>query len=291
MTTLCNIALAVYVELGRVLYGTATGGSTTSTKTVVDSALLGENDNWNGGVLFLTYDVAGTGVAPEGEYARITDYVAATGTITLGGTPTLSAYVTSGDQYALGDPKLKIDKVIGFINAGLRKIGRVPDEDVSLTTASGQTEYTLPTAVKGGRLRRVFISQSTDTNDYGWRELADWYEAPGATNDLIFRSQPDTSQTLKLVYMAAPTPLTVYSSTISTSLDINRVVAEAIYLYYKSIMRTTEGRSDILVDNMRDAIQELDNARKMYRVIDPGTPMKPVFTSKPFNRLSRYGFD
>ena len=280
VTTLYNIMLATYEELGLLRYGIATGGSST---TLVDSGLKGDNKVFKGSCAFLTYDAAGTGVAPEAEFAEVTGYTASSGTLTV----SFSAAPGAADEYALSDPRLGPDKMKGLINRAMQKIGDIPTLDETLSTATGQTEYTIPTVAKGNRLRRVFTSQYSDLDDHLWREELGWYEAPGAIYDLHFTEQPETGNTIRLLYMAKPARLRVKGDTISPYINLERIVAETVYLYFKSDLRITDGRADTLVDNVRDAIQELENARRRHPIYDPGTPHKPILTSASDTARSR----
>ena len=76
--TLFDILLRLFDDLGEMKYGIATGGSTT---TLVDSGIGGKDDDWKGGTVFVV--TAGAAV-PEGEFAEVTGYATATGTL-LGG--------------------------------------------------------------------------------------------------------------------------------------------------------------------------------------------------------------
>ena len=284
MTTLSDIILATLDEVGRVRYGVATGGSAS---TLVDSALKGDNKDWNNASAFILYDAGAAGAAPEGEVATVTSYVANTGTLTV----TFSAAPAASDEYALSQPNLSFPKLKGLVNRAMQRIGDVPALDESLSTSAGKTEYALPTVAKGGRLRRVYISSFSDADDSQWKEKLDWYEAPGDTNDLVFRSQPETGQTLRLEYVAKPARLRIYSDTISPFINLERIVAETVYKYFTSDLAVTEGRADTLVDNVRNAVTELERVRKEYRIVDPGFPWKPILTRSGTSRRSKYGPD
>jgi len=69
---------------------TATGGSTT---TVIDSALGGNDDDWNGGTVTL---LSGPSI---GEERQVVDYDAATGTLTVA--PALSSPIGAGTNYVV----------------------------------------------------------------------------------------------------------------------------------------------------------------------------------------------
>lgn len=99
MATRKQLRQAIDVQL-RLLHGsatatrTATGGSTT---TLVDTARGEADDFWSNSWLFIsdTTDDA----APKGEEALVTDFSAATDTLTF--TPAMTAAVGSGDTYEL----------------------------------------------------------------------------------------------------------------------------------------------------------------------------------------------
>ncbi|GAG03711.1 unnamed protein product, partial [marine sediment metagenome] len=72
-----DILLNLFDELGELKYGVATGGSVT---TLADTGILGSDDDWNQGTVFV---VEADGEAPEGEFAEVTDYTTADGVLTF----------------------------------------------------------------------------------------------------------------------------------------------------------------------------------------------------------------
>lgn len=95
-----NVLERVLLEWGLGMYGTATGGSTS---TIVDTTKLKSTQytarDWNNAIARISKDAGGAGAAPEGEISPVTDFAPSTGTIT--NNPVFTAAVASGDIYQL----------------------------------------------------------------------------------------------------------------------------------------------------------------------------------------------
>ncbi len=268
---LFDVLLRVHDELGGLKYGLATGGSST---TLVDSGLGGSDDDWNDGTVFVT---EADGAAPEGEFAEVTDYASGTGTLTFSssGINGLTTGPAALDEYALASSKYKLDKMRGVINRALSKL-EVPNVDESLSTAANTKEYTCPAAARHA-LRRVFIAQTSTANNEGWVEMTNW-RLEGT--QLIFRNQPVTGKTIKLVYMGPHTRLAANSDTLDAYVPINRIVAEAFFLADVERIRRKGGRSVSMKRKLDDAEDDLRAARRRWPILDPGTPFKPILSGK-----------
>ena len=272
---LFDIISGLFDELGGLKYGIATGGSST---TLVDSGIGGSNDDWNLGTLLI---VEADGAAPEGEFAEVTDYVSSGGTLTFSssGIDGLSSAPASGDEYALISDDYTLDNLRGIINRGLVRMGDIPNEDESLTTAATTKEYTLPAATRQG-IRRVYLSQVATANNEGWKEMFNW--RPEGTQ-LIFRQQPETAKTIKIRYMGPHTRLAANSDTLNAYVPLNRAVAEAFYLATVAKVRRLEtagGPGAAIRRQLDDATLDLDTARRRWPIMDPGTPFKPILSGK-----------
>ena len=269
--TLFDILLRAYDDLGELRYGIATGGSGT---TLVDSGLGGADDDWNQGTVLI---VEADGAAPEGEYAEVTDYVSSSGTLTFSssGIDGISAAPASADEYALAGSEFPLDKMRGMVNRVLSRL-TAPITNESLTTAANTKEYTIPgVAVKA--LRRVYISQVSTVNNEGWVEMSNWRQEASV---LIFREQPVTGQTIKLVYMGLHSRLAANSDTLLQEVPLDRVIAETYYLAMVDRIRRREtggGERRGLMDELRF---DLNRAQKMWPILDPGRPFKPVLSGK-----------
>jgi len=272
-----DIVIGLFDELGELKYGVATGGSAT---TLVDSGLGGSNDDYNNWTALI---VSAGSAAPEAEFAEVTDYVSADGTLTV----TFGAAPAAADVYALASKKYPIDKVKQVINRALVRMGSIPKVDITLTAASGTTTYTIPAAARA-ELRRVYINQSTTSDNERPTEQTTWRQE-GA--DLIFRRQPPAG-IITLVYMGPHSKLTDHDDTLDASVPLNRIIAEAFYLATVDRVRRMEGPSAGIKRQLDDAKEERDWARRKYPIWDPGTPFKPVLSGrkgKRQRRRERYG--
>lgn len=184
---------------------TATGGSTTTfIDTKLESELEGgnEDDIFNGGTVIVIEDAGGAFGAPEGELSRITDYVASTQTGTF--SPALTTAIASGDKILISPPDFPLFDMIEVVNDALKDLTELPRFDTSITTTSNQTEYTLPLAVKGGRIINVEIQGiTTDSNDNRWQPIPNWREAfanAGSTGTFRLLQYPQ-GYTVRITYM------------------------------------------------------------------------------------------
>lgn len=210
MTTLFTATLSLAGILGNVRSSTTTAAG--SATTLVDSTRTELVDYWNGGTLWIT---SGT---HSGKSRKITDWALTTTTFTI---PTTTTAAGSGVTYSLLDPAWPQDKLIEFINAALRELGDVPEQDTSLTTVANQRTYTLPAGVYG--VRQVYVAGSlTEPYDYvpsyQWREFDGCIEFdPGA--------EPDTSgYILRLVYHKAHAAVAADTDTISDYVNLTRLI-------------------------------------------------------------------
>lgn len=272
---LYDILLRVYDELGELRYGIATGGSST---TLVDSGIGGSNDDWNQGTVFI---VEADAAAPEGEYAEVTDYVSSGGTLTFSSTGIdgISSAPASGDEYALASDDFPIDKMRGMVNRSLVRMADIPFTDETLTTAANTKEYAIPAAARQG-LRRVYIAQTTTADNEGWVEMFNWRQELGV---LIFRQQPVTGKTIKLVRMGPHSRLAANTDTLDALVPLNRIVAEVFYLATVTRVRRLDGGGGpgaLLARQLVDARVDLAEARKRWPIWDPGTPFKPILSGR-----------
>ena len=186
-----------FATSGEFTYGKVTGTPSTTVITDANAALTA--NTLAGGTLFLLKDTAGA--APEGEFQRIASNTATTITIDTA----LSVATAVGDTYAWTSPEFNPAALFIFVNDALDEIGRYGRKDTSITTASTQTEYTYPVALrKGTEPRGVYIQDRTgDANSNLWREIIDWHVEPSTPGNtaLILIDQPIPSRTIKIEYI------------------------------------------------------------------------------------------
>ena len=224
--TLATLTYRVARELGIVSEGTATGGSET---TIEDSTLRTEADDyWNSGSAWILRDEAGDSDAPEGEYARVTNFE------NTGGVLTTSAFTVSaaeGDKYAVAKKTYPLETLARCVNQALQDLGTIPITDTdTIDTAANQTEYTMPIAANLD-LRQVWYQTNDDADDNRWMLLYNWEvqrEDTGTADELIFPYQLPSGHDVKLVYGAAHPELHLYSSILNEGVPVTMVVYSAV---------------------------------------------------------------
>lgn len=265
--TLFDLTYGLASKLGIVSEGTATGGSTT---TLIDTVELTQDDDfWNGGTVWITYDAGGSGAAPQGEYSVVTDFATSTDTATL--RSTLTAAIASGDRYAIARTRYPLSLLIAKINEAIRNIGPIEVTDIStITTAANQTEYTLPANLLD--LREVWLQTNLDdTNDYRWQRIYDFRvekESTGSANTLILKQYP-ADYLIKLVYTGYHSALVLSTDKLDDSIHIDRVISNAAVgclLWRKQKV----GESDSTVNELLNYFQnEAQVMNAMHRIRKP----------------------
>lgn len=262
--TLSKVMQRVWRELGHLGDVTATGGSTT---TVVDTnSPYTSDDALVGGTAIVVRDAGGSGAAPEGEFARISDYVALTTTFTLGSA--LTSAVASGDTIGLARPTIKLPQMIQAINDGLTNLGTISLVDESLSLVAGTYLYNLPVGLKIKELKDILLYDGSTYVPI--RGLAEYFPAaPGSTGTLQFRDMPFTG-TLKIVYEGVHPTLALFSDKISETIQEELAVAAGIDKALTWLASKRGGSVDqFLLQRWNDAKQALQaqKAEKpVYRV-------------------------
>lgn len=225
---LFDLTYRVASKLGDVVEGLATGGSAT---TIIDATRLLDQypDDWfNLGTAWILRDSAGGGSAPQGKFARISDFAKSSGTVTM---ETVTTAVAAGDRYAIATGKYPLDQIIAKINEALDETPVKVSYITLWTTADHTTEYTLPAEMLDSRID-VWIQGQNETNDNRWLPWHDWYiqeTGIGWQKKLVFRSQPPNDYQLKVEYLTPHPPLYVYNDKLDESADINRVTFDAAH--------------------------------------------------------------
>jgi len=215
--TAFDVFVDVLTDLGALNISSATGAS--SKTSILDSKSDGlyEDDEFNNGFMFIlrTSDAA----APQGEYMRITDFTGTTATFTV---DSFSANVDSGDTIGFTNNEYPLEIMRERLNTALRseKIGDIVAVDTSLTTVSGQTEYTLPVALKRKPFK-VQIQTSTTSGDYEYQTVYGWTYIPaaaGSAGKLVLSYDPTASRLLRVWYVGRHAVLSTYSSVIDETI-------------------------------------------------------------------------
>lgn len=273
---LTHVLQELYRSLGAKTL-VATGGSTTTT---VDSKLAdeladgNEDDIYNGGTLIVIQDAGGLNAAPEGEFARVSDYDAASTTITH---DTLTAGVASGDRVMVAPIDYPLYDMVEVVNDALRDLPEVPQYDTSIVTAANKTEYDLPVAVKGGRILRVEIQgYLNDADDNQWRPVPDWEEGfsqAGVTGKFFIPQYP-VGYTVRITYRKWHPRVKLYDDYINEFLH-PRLVNAAVFAYalqWRNNANAGAGGADpSLLSLEQKAWSQYDRAKMEHM---PPTPQK-----------------
>jgi len=255
--TLSDLIFDTSMKLGQVFTRTATGGSTT---TVIDTSIAGQggDDDWNDGTLIVRYTTDGN--APQGEFARITDYVNSTGTFTFAA---LTASVGAGDTYAYTTARWPLEQMIQLANMGLRALGWVTVVDTSLTTTAA-TEYDW----SHREPLRIDVQTNDETDNNNWMELRSWkfeHGEVGSDNKLIL-PELDTGKTLRVWYQDFHPQLSTYSDEVSQTIHPEVAIWAVVVEALKWMNSRTQGEQSGIVQDLNDARQELDNAKTKFPI-------------------------
>jgi hypothetical protein len=220
MTTLSDILQQASIDLGITEIFAATGGSVTTT---VNSDFANwtdppDEEYFKNQYIFVRHDAAG--VAPQGEWAKITGYVPATWTLTHG---TVSAAVAVGDEILLAKQNnFPLLELIMAVNDGLSYLGTFTFKDESLTTIASTTEYALPSGVV--EVLGVDIGNTTD----GFTPVASNVLAPTSsslTGAKLVLPEWSAGETIRILYNGEHPHLTVFSSVLYPFISLKLAVS------------------------------------------------------------------
>jgi hypothetical protein len=276
MTTVTQVLQSAWRRLGQLNITKATGGSTT---TAVDTKLAGKatNDQYKDGTLVVIRDAAGAGAAPEGEFNRISAYSNATTTLTVD--TAFTAAVASGDTVGYTGPDFPLAMMIELLNDTLKQFGTIPYIDTtSLTIASDQTEYSLPTAYRDVKPWRIDIqSRTNDADDNQWVTLRDWEFIPAASTSsasTLYVPYGPVGHKLRLWYQTYHPTVTAYNDVISDSIDVELVIlglAVAAQEWYVTIQ---SGGDDYAIQKLNDLRSQFTNQMSRTPIMRPKKGVK-----------------
>ena len=291
MTTLSDILQEVLINLGDFREGRATGGTTA---TVVDSTLGGQDDNYNGGTVFITYDAGGAAAAPEGQFAKVTDYAEGTGTISCAAS-SFTVAPAAGDYYGVATKEWPLYKLISLANNALNGIGDIELTDTTtLDTAANQTEYANALVWKRSGPKRIDIQGiTTDADDNKWREIPRglWEHVPataGSTGLIVFDYQPVSGRGLRIWYKDKHPAVRLYSSVIYEAIHPEWLVWETVY----RALRWRKGMQDA-PSGIEDMLREADQRRLEYRALHPMIETRRkgrLFMVGPYEEKDRFSY-
>lgn len=254
-----------WYRLGQFKTWIATGGSTTTAVNAdwagVEEQIYEDDDPaLIYGTLVVVRDAAGA--APEGEFGMITDYDAASQTITM---DAISAAIAAGDRIGIASPLFPLEDMIRLANIAMRRIGEVELPDTSITTAAGQTEYTLPSSIRS-RPIAVYRRRIADADNNDWVLVQGWSVIPataGANWTLVI---PPTEQgiTLKIMYRAIHPELTAFDSPILETIHPELILTALLVEAYQWYNNQVGGSNTYFIQRENKALQDFEQARVIY---------------------------
>lgn len=290
---LTHVLQGVYRRLGGVMLN-ATGGAVSSVADTKLSDLLAESnedDIYNGGTAIVVEDADGANAAPEGEFSRISDYVASTCTVSI--SPSVTAAIASGDRVLIAPPDFPLYDIIEVVNDALRNLGEIPLINTSLTTAANQTEYTIPIALKGDNLLNVEIQGTTsDANDNRYYELSEWSVVVGAsgTAETLVIPQLASGYTIRLTYLGKHPRVDAFDDPINEYLDpelVHAAVMAHVLQWRNDSALASGGADEALLRLESKAWSQYDRAKVEHRIERPTRRVKAFAgwnTSKSIDR-------
>ena len=274
--TLSNLIQDGVGELGRVASRNiiATGGSTL---TVIDTKLnlVGApvyTDGDDSVVLGTMLIVATTdGLAPQGEFSRISAYAESSTTFTVD--TAFTAVVGAGDECLIIHSQFRLDELISMANRALRDIGEMYKIDSSITT-SGTKQYDLPVAAKGYRPARIDIYVDADTR--APISAFDYIpSAAGSVGSIIFQYDPPTAKTLYITYSQPHPRVSDFDDAIDEDIAVPLAKWSLVVQLYR--WQNPDDRGQI--NAMNEALRNYEMAKQRYKMWKPSRIPK-YFVSK-----------
>lgn len=261
-----NVIQEVLSELGKTVSFKATGGSnTTAANSLIGNLPEQPDDNYSTDyTVFVAHDAGDAGVAPEGEWGIVSAYNSTTFTHTF---QTLTTAVASGDLILLANNDIPVWDAFKQLNNALVEIGDIDYPDTSLTSASSQTEYTFPVALKRSQIRSVeYQGKTGDSDDNQWIAISDYDvgpSAPGSTG-LLYLPQLPSGRTIRVVYRRSHPELTAYNSPIAEVVTPRLVKAGMTAHCLQWLNGNSAGKNDYWLQRENKAWVEFQG----YKAID-----------------------
>lgn len=275
--TLSNLLLDGYIDLGLANEPfLATGGTTT---TIENSRYADDEEpptedfaiRWTA---FVEHDAGNLGAAPQGEYQRISAYDESNYRFTTG---TFTSAIASDDRVVIVSDAIPLQQMIVMANEVVGDYGRLELVDTSITTAAGQSEYTLPLGITKENLYDVKIQGVVDADDHRWVSVPFSVipAAAGTAHTLVVKEYSGYS--LQLNYRDYHAKLTSYNSTISPTLQYAQIRSAFRYKITDWYNQKNEGGDEFWLNAERKSAGLLDLAKSEY----PHRP--PAINNKTLN--------
>jgi len=263
MTTLFDLLKKTYISLGHMEISTATSGTVSS----ITDTKLGEkygDDDIVGSTVFIIRDAGGLGVAPENEVSQVYGYVASTNTLQV--SPNFTAAIGVGDRYGIAKNIIDLETIKEIANDALQSLGTIQITDTSITTVTGQTEYSLPVALKY-RITTVQMATNDVANNLEYNDVVGWYQinsAAGSTGMLVFTESLPSGYPLKLFYEAEHPRLSAMTDKVSETIHSEYATKLVVDKALEYQIRRTNGTDPFLLQTSNKALQDLQAARNRF---------------------------
>lgn len=266
---LTHLLQDAWYRMGQMRRWIATGGSA-STFINTDWAGVEEQiyDDDDAALIYGTVvvirDAGGLGAAPEGEMGMITDYDSSSQTMTF---DTITSTISAGDRVGIASPQFPMEEMFTAANLALQRLGEIDVADTSLTVSAGQTEYTLPSAI---RKQPVAVNVQTlqDSNDNRWEPVVGWKVLPAAPGSNWTLVVPVLTQgySLQVIYRSTHPKLISFDSdiieAIHPELALSAILVEA-YQWYNNMVG---GTNQYMLQRENKALQDLEASKILYPI-------------------------
>jgi hypothetical protein len=275
--TLSDLLWECYKRLGQAKAGVVDSGSVSTIVDAMQSSEIVEGletDAYNNGGIFVLYDAAGLGAAPQGQFNPITSFDSETGTF---GFDDLTVAPAAGDKYGFTTTLFPFLDAIEHANSALKVIGDVETVDSStLTTDSTHSEYPVAVGWKRNVYRVDYQGNTSDADDNQWIKITDWEYIPGSAGvagKLILPRLSDGLY-LRVSYMGPHGRLSVYNDEVDESIDPE-------YAVQATVVQMLEAFVTQMGENAMDTLwpQRLSDSRNQLMKWEMKRPM-PVHRKK-----------
>jgi len=221
--------------VGDVIEGVSTSGSTT---TLVDTSLPSTTDNYYlGGTLFVR-----SGVPNVNTSRVITAHTNSSRTVSFGA----AAAIVPAQAYTICRLQYPRQALITAVNQALVEIGAINKYVETVTTVTGQNEYSLPNGV--ANVLRVEIASNLAA-PWGFIRNANWDEEDGKILFNTSKAPTTTGYKLRIHYYGTHALVAADSDLISDQIHPERLAWTAAY--YAALNRTRQvGKDDPSLKDM-----------------------------------------
>lgn len=234
----------------------ATAGSTIMFEDTTLEDKYGD-DELKDGTILVTKTAAG--IAPQGEFARITAYSEGAMQASFAA---LTDAIAAGDSCMLISPEYPLRFLIELANEAIVDCGMVSMVDENTTTVANVTEYDLAPTLKN--VVAVYVQTDTDTDDNHWKKVVGWRVVPSDGNvatKLVFFDSFSAGYKLQIVYNAFHSRIDAYNS------PINEQIPEPLVtLFLADKIMEWHGVTDENRNSANKIQSELEDAKRMFPV-------------------------